>query len=182
MSCISITKGRKEQLCKTLGGIKAVYMGTFDSSIATQFGARLADAELTAAELDLTGETVYKFELRADGNSFEETNETSYENGTSIFTQTLTLALKKHSGESIQLMNQIAKGLHYAIIEDTNGIKRLAGMYRGLSGSAGSVTGGAFADFHGYNVTLTGTTTHLAPVMQDALFNELTISSDYATV
>ena len=92
MSC-DITLGRKEPCKKDVGGLVAVYFINYSAGLLTGTTAATfsADDTITAFASALT---LHKYELRGT-NSFDETNENSRENGTSIFTQTGTIQLKK---------------------------------------------------------------------------------------
>ena len=86
MAC-AITAGRKEPCKDSVGGLKAVYF--------IDYGA-LGTASFTAGEItDLTGTfTAFKYELRGTSN-LEQAINSSRENGTTFYEQTLTLNLKK---------------------------------------------------------------------------------------
>ena len=157
MACTSVTSGRNESCKDNVGGIKNIYIGSFDSQTWDDLvdEGYQADSILDSAEL-FNAITVYKYELKSDANTFEETNEVSNENQTSFWTQTLTVSLKKQTAESQELIIGMSKGQVVVVIEDYNGTYRAAGLYRGLDVQANTATGGAMGDMNGYTLTFTG--------------------------
>ena len=158
MACTSVSKGRNESCKDNVGGIKNIYIGSWDSS---HWDTMVADGFATTADIDGTIWTgsainVYKYELKSDANTFEETNEVSNENQTSFWTQTLTVSLKKQTFETQQEITKMSKGQVVVVIEDYNGKCRAAGMFRGLDVQANTATGGAMGDMNGYTLTMTG--------------------------
>jgi hypothetical protein len=149
MSC-DITLGRLEPCKQSVGGLRAVYFINYDS---TFYGlATLTSEEITALEDPVA---CFKFELKG-GNSFDETNENSRENGTSFWTQTGTLVLKKQDLTTQKELKLLASGRPQVIIEDYNGNFRLAGAKNGCEVAVNTVSGTAMGDTNGYNITFTG--------------------------
>ena len=64
----------------------------------------------------LTKICLYKYDLRGT-NSFDETNENSRENGTSVFTQTGTIQLKKQDAATRKEMKLLGYGRPQIIIQ-----------------------------------------------------------------
>lgn len=169
MACTSVNKGRNESCKDNVGGIKNIYVGTWDSYIWDDLVAFnywqspwLEADEFTAAAID-----VYKYELKSDANTFEETNEVSNENQTSFWTQTLTVNLKKQTGNTQDQLVKMSKGQVVVVIEDYNGNCRAAGLFRGLDVQANTSTGGAMGDMNGYTVTMTGVAPYPAYYLDD---------------
>jgi hypothetical protein len=93
MSC-EITNGRLEQCKDSVSGLKAIYFINYDDLDPSNitYDSTNTDAIETwipAAALDL-----FKYELKG-ANSFETTINSSRENGTTFFEQTLTVQFKK---------------------------------------------------------------------------------------
>ena len=157
MACTSITSGRNESCKDNVGGIKNIYIGSWDSSIWEELGLRVDSYGDMIEDGNLSSPiSIYKFELKSDANTFEETNEVSNENQTSFWTQTLTVSLKKQTQLSQTQIEIMSKGQVFVIIEDYNGSYRVAGLYRGLDVQANTSTGGAMGDMNGYTLTMTG--------------------------
>ncbi len=160
MAC-DISKGRLEACKESVGGIKNLYIANFDSAMYGGMADGAAQAPTSATfdgEVDtLTSAVdVYKFEVRGDNNTFEEANENSRDNGTSFWTQTGTIALKKQDAATQKALKLLSYGRPHILIEDYNGNFRLAGIQNGVEVSVGTATGGAMGDLNGYNITFEG--------------------------
>jgi len=165
MSCL-IDSGRSDFSCNTnAGGLKAIYvLASFDKDLKAN--STIAAGTLTATTSD---NDVYKFDLQDDANTFAEENEVSRANGTSIFNSTGTFQFKKQGALSQDLFQKLSKMRAQVIIEDYNGGFRLAGIENGVDFTVGTASGGAMADFAGYQVTFTGKELELAPYVDAAL-------------
>ena len=87
MAC-DLTAGRLHP-CKTVGGIKNIYFVNFANSIYTGITTD-ADDQITGFGTALT---LYKYELRG-AQSFDETDETSADAGTTFWSTNGTITLK----------------------------------------------------------------------------------------
>ena len=160
MAC-DLSKGRLEACKESVGGIKnlyianysdAMYAGMDDSSTKPPSDAAFNGTVATlAASVD-----VFKFELRGDNNTFEETNENSRDNGTSFWTQSGAFVLKAQNAETMMQLKLLSYGRPHIIIEDYNGKFRMAGAQNGCEVSVNTSTGGAMGDLNGYNITFEG--------------------------
>ena len=149
MAC-DITLGRLEPCKDSVGGLRAVYFANYSEFYQ--------DATFTAEEITaLTAPvSVFKYDLKG-ANSYDETNENSRENGTSFWTQTGTLVLKKQDLVTQKELKLLAAGRPQIIIEDYNGNFRLAGAEHGCEVAINTASGAAMGDLNGYNITFTGT-------------------------
>ena len=86
MAC-DLTAGRQEVCKESVGGLQAVYFINFVSGSTF---TRPSDEEITAG---FDGLTAYKYELKGT-SAYTETVNSSRENGTTFFSQELTLNLK----------------------------------------------------------------------------------------
>lgn len=147
MACI-VSAGRKEECKDSIGGLSAVYFlnysdETFDKN---------ADGELTS----LSGSVVYKYELKGN-SSYTETVNSSRENGTTFFSQELSLNLKKLTNEMTTQLKLMAYGRPQIFVHTNNGDTLLIGEREGADVTAGTIqTGAALGDLYGYSVTFTG--------------------------
>jgi len=149
MAC-DITAGRIEPCKDSVGGLDAIYFVN-DGDI-TGFTMDTTDTDVIAS---VAGDpSAYKYDLK--GNStFETTINSSTENGTSFFEQTLTLTLKKLDIESHKELKLLTWGKPKVIVKDNNGNFFLMGKEHGAEVTGGSVvTGGAMGDLSGYTLTL----------------------------
>ena len=148
MAC-DLTKGRKEPCKDVVGGLRAIYFVDY-----AQLGTvTQTDDEIT----DMSGTfSAYKYELKGN-SSFEQAVNSSRENGTTFFEQTLNLTLKKLSKEDHKEIKLLAYGHPHVAVEDYNGNVFLMGLENGADVSGGTiVTGAAMGDLSGYTLTLTG--------------------------
>jgi len=151
MACDIIDSGRTEACKDGVGGVRNLYVANFDATLYDTATVTLDEITALATAVD-----VYKFEVRGDSNTFEETNENSRDNGTSYFVQSGTFSLKKQDVASTRLLKLMSFGRPHIIVEDYNGNFRLAGFQNGCEVSVGTTTGGAMGDLNGYNITFEG--------------------------
>ena len=157
MAC-DISAGRLEPCKDSVGGLKAVYFVNYDAAIAAD--ATVVADQITAFDSAIT---LYKYDLKGANNSFDETNENSRDNGTSFWTQTGTLVLKKQDLATQSELKLLAYGRPLVVVEfyakDANdaNIFRMAGFENGCEVTVNTASGAAMGDLNGYNITFTGT-------------------------
>lgn len=174
MAC-DITLGRLEPCKDSVGGLKAVYFINYDAAIAT--GATIIAEEITAFTPAIT---MYKYDLKGANNSFDETNENSRDNGTSFWTQTGTLVLKKQDLATQTQLKALAYGRPLVVVEyyakDANdkNIFRMAGLENGCEVTVNTASGAAMGDLNGYNITFTGTEREPASFIDPTIIGDAT--------
>jgi hypothetical protein len=147
MSC-NLTAGRQEVCKDSVGGLQGVYFINFESGSFT----KNAGGEIT----DLSGTTVYYYELKGT-SAYTETVNSSRENGTTFFSQETVLNLKKLTNEMTTQLKLLAYGRPQIIVWTNSGDALLAGEEHGADLTAGTIqTGGALGDLYGYSITMTG--------------------------
>ena len=168
MAC-DISAGRLEPCKDSVGGLKAVYFVNYDADIYT-------DATITSGEITEFGSaiTLYKFDLKGANNSFDETNENSRDNGTSFWTQTGTLVLKKQDLATQSELKLLAYGRPLVVVEDYNGNFRMAGFENGCEVTVNTASGAAMGDLNGYNITFTGTEKEPASFIDATIIGDTT--------
>ena len=148
MAC-NLSAGRNEVCKESVGGLSGVYFLNY----TTGSFSKNADGEVTAFP---SGSTVYYYELKGN-SSYTETVNTSRDNGTTFFSQELTLNLKKLTNEMTTQLKLMAYGRPQIFVHTNAGDTLLVGQERGADVTAGSLqTGGALGDLYGYSVTFTG--------------------------
>ena len=175
MAC-DISAGRDEVCKDGLGGLRKIYIVNYDSSYFEN--KTVTSDEITAISTLPASANAYEFELRSDNNTLEETNEQSRDNGTSFWTQTLTVNLKKQSKESQAQLKLLSYGRPHVIVEDSNGLYRLLGFQNGMEVSVNTMTGGALGDMSGYSLTFEGKELNPAYFVADSLINSYNSSSN----
>jgi len=148
MSCL-LTQGRQEVCKESIGGLAGVYFLNYTTSSFTKNGS----GEVTALP---SGSTVYFYELKGN-SSYTETVNSSRDNGTTFFSQELTLNLKKLTNEMTTQLKLMAYGRPQIVVWTNNGQALLVGEREGADVTAGTIqTGGTLGDLYGYSVTFTG--------------------------
>lgn len=149
MAACNLTQGRQEVCKESVGGLQGVYFLNFTTGSFTKNGA----GEITALP---SGSTVYYYELKGT-SAYQETVNSSRENGTTFFSQELTLNLKKLTNEMTTQLKLMAYGRPQIVVWTKQGDALLVGETEGADVTAGSIqTGGAMGDLYGYSVTFTG--------------------------
>lgn len=148
MAC-DLTRSRTLECKDAVGGIKTVYFADFgDITIAY-------DTTNTDVIDDLGSVTVYKYDLKGT-NSFEQNINSSRENGTTFFEQTLSITLPKMTVADHKELKLLSYGRPHIIVHDYNGNAFLMGAEHGADVTGGTiVTGTAMGDLSGYTLTFT---------------------------
>lgn len=152
MAC-DLTSGRAEVCKESVGGLQGVYFidyqsGSFSKTTETPGNAGQIN--------DLSGVQAYYYELKGTSGYIETVN-SSRENGTTFFSQELTLNLKKLTNEMTTQLKILAYGRPQIIVWTQAGDALLAGEMNGCDLTAGTLqTGGALGDLYGYSITMTG--------------------------
>ena len=154
MPC-SLTLGRQEVCKESIGGLQGVYFINYVTGSFTESSAQTATPMglLTGVP---SGSILYYYELKGT-SAYTETVNTSRENGTTFFSQELTLNLKKLTNEMTTQLKLMAYGRPQIIVWTNNGDAFLVGKKEGSDMTGGTIqTGGALGDLYGYSLTFTG--------------------------
>lgn len=148
MACL-LTTGRSLGCKSSVGGLKAIYFADYGT---------LGAATIVAGEITVLAGTPVWFKYEIKGNSsLENTINSSRENGTTFYTQTLNVTLPildKATQEEIKILS--VSRPHVAI-EDYNGNFFLVGLKNGAEVTGGTiVSGAAMGDLSGFTLTLEG--------------------------
>jgi hypothetical protein len=155
MPCDIIT-GRTVSCKDATGGILTVFISNYVVPIG-QFAGFTQTANVITA-LGLVGDTydVFKFELRREMASFESAVNSSPENGTTFFEQTLTMNLNKLSQQDADSLRLLAYGRPQIIIQDNQDNLIVMGAENGCDVTGGTITTGQmFGDRNGLDMTFT---------------------------
>ena len=148
MPC-NISLGYNEPCKDSVAGLTAVYFMNFNTG---SFTLNATDV-VTAFP---SGSTVYKYELKGT-NGYTETVNTSRDNGTTFFSQELSLQLKKLTAEATKDLTLLAYSRPKIVVADRNGNAFLVGKNEGADMTAGTITTGtAYGDLSGYTMVFTG--------------------------
>lgn len=136
------------------GGVQKIYIADYSNVTAiTEAGT---PKEVTALTLT-TGTQFYEFEVNRNTSSIEETANINIENGTTFFTQTINLMLKRRDADKRDAIEKLTAGQKKlrVIVLDSNGNYWLAGQGEGAYVT--EITGGsgiAKGDSNGYDVVI----------------------------
>jgi len=160
MAC-DISNGRIEECKSSVSGIKACYIINFDKLnsdtvvYSTETGKE-DEIETWVPIDDASPLNLYKFELKSNSNSFVQAIESSRDNGTTFFTQTLVINLKKQDVVTTKNVKLLAYGRPRIVVRSMTDQFFLVGLDQGADVSAGEIsTGAALGDFNGYSLTFT---------------------------
>lgn len=149
MSCI-LQKGRQEQCKESIGGLAGVYFINFTTGSFTKND----NGEITALPANTT---VYFYELKGANNTYTETVNTSRDNGTTFFSQELSITLKKLTNEMTTQLKLMAYSRPKIVVWTKNGEALLVGEKQGADMTGGTInTGGALGDLYGYTAVYLG--------------------------
>lgn len=149
MAC-DISLGRKVPCKDVIGGVTKIYFVNFGDlgTVTTNSGDEISDMTGTAS--------VYEYDVKGT-SSLEQAINSSRDNGTTFFEQTLTLSLPKLSKEDNKEVKLLSYGRPHIVVEDNNGNCVMCGVEYGCDVTGGSIaTGAAYGDFSGYSLTFAG--------------------------
>jgi len=148
MACL-LTSGRALPCKSSVGGLKAVYFADYGT---------LGDATIVGGEITgLSGTPdFFKFDIKGN-SSLETTINSSRENGTTFYTQTLNLTLTTLDKATQEEIKLLAASRPHVAIEDYNGNFFLVGLEHGAEVTGGTiVSGAAMGDLSGFTLTMEG--------------------------
>ena len=157
MSC-DITNGRIEQCKDSVSGLKAIYFINYDdvNSDVTYVTYNATDGDVIDSWEPLAALTMYKYELKSTANSFTTSINSSRDNGTTFFEQTLVANLKRQDFATHKNVKLLAYGRPRIVVRTMTDQFFLMGLDQGADVSAGEIsTGAALGDFNGYSLTFT---------------------------
>ena len=164
MSC-DITAGRIEQCKDSVSGLKAMYLINYDDlnsdspTYVTYGSGDNSDEIIDWLPVDQTAGNplqIYKFELKSTANSFTTAINSSRDNGTTFFEQTLVAQLKRQDVVTHKNVKLLAYGRPRIIVRSMTDQFFLMGLDQGADVSAGNISSGAaLGDFNGYELTFT---------------------------
>ena len=158
MACSDISAGRQEVCKDSIGGLQGVYFMNFTTA---SFEIDVDGTEATNPDYGMitefpAGSTVYYYELKGT-SAYTETVNTSRENGTTFFSQELTLNLKKLTNEMTTQMKLLAYGRPIIFVHTKAGDTLALGLRNGADLTGGTIqTGAGLGDLYGYSLTFTG--------------------------
>ena len=156
MAC-DITRGRLIDCKDTIGGLKAIYIAKSYSNDVS------ASATINATEMTTAGFAnwsccggtveVFKYELVQNLSSLTVTINSDNANGTTFFTQALSVTLQKIDHDMTNELRLMAYSRSQIFVQDANDNVFLLGIDNGCHVSGGTViTGVGKGDLNGYTI------------------------------
>jgi hypothetical protein len=157
MAC-DLTRGRLIDCKDTVGGLKAIYIcKTYNNNIEAV--ATINTTEMTTAGFATwSGQsggatTVFKYDLVPSLSSMNVTVNSDNANGTTFFTQALSVTLQKIDHDMTNELRLMAYSRSQIFVQDANDNVFLLGIQNGCHVSGGTViTGTAKGDLNGYTI------------------------------
>ena len=157
MAC-NLSAGRNEPCKESIGGLAGVYFINYASGGFTVSGSLDGSQPNVLPYVTAlpASSSVYFYDLKGT-SAYTETINTSRENGTTFFSQELTLNLKKLTNEMTTQLKLMAWGRPQIVVWTMSGDAFLVGYREGADLTGGTIqTGGAMGDLYGYSATFTG--------------------------
>tara|TARA_R110000803_G_C11825531_1_gene302555 strand:- start:62 stop:655 length:594 start_codon:yes stop_codon:yes gene_type:complete len=164
MACTALTRGRTLNCNRISGGISAVYFAVLDQITSITYDTTAAPNGVREIDdIDMGGNSIYKYSLPLGTSSLTDTIVGSRENGTVYYTPTLNLVYNKLSKEDQQEIKLMASTktvvfaeLNQQLPNGHNVIVAL-GAVNGMELNAGTMdSGAAWGDRNGYTLTFDG--------------------------
>jgi hypothetical protein len=156
MAC-NITRGRLIDCKDTIGGLKAIYIAkSYSNDVSAS--ATINTTEMTTAGFanwSCCGGTVevFKYDLVQNLSSLTVTINSDNANGTTFFTQALSVTLQKIDHDMTNELRLMAYSRSQIFVQDANDNVFLLGIDNGCHVSGGTViTGTAKGDLNGYTI------------------------------
>ena len=161
MAC-DLTAGFALDCKEGVGGIKAIFL---QQLVDFQSGVTV---DATSEEIDgLPTASVYQYTLPKHTGSFTEEVQSSVENGTIFYTQTVTATFFKLTAARRKQLELVAKNRLVVFVQDNNDNIWMVGKVDGAEVTAASTaTGTAKGDLNGYTITFTAEEAHKAYRLQ----------------
>ena len=170
MPCV-LTSGIPLGCLDSTGGIKNVYVAKFDAT-GTTFSAN-SESQITGIT---SSESFFTFKFRNQTSSFAEEGSHSVENGTNMWTQTVTMVFHKLESAKRNAILLLAKTDTHVIVQTQNDDYWVIGKINSANLlSSASAAGQAFADLNGYTISLVATEPEMAQELTAAAFATLTV-------
>ena len=145
MSC-NLTSGRTVPCKNKSGSIKTVYFADYGT-----LGTVTESAGLVSAFSGTP--SFFEFDVRGTSN-LDTTVTSSRENGTTFYTQSLTLQLQYYDRATSEQIKLLAVGRPHIVVVDADDNYLMVGKVNGAELTTGNFTVGAnMGDFNGFNLT-----------------------------
>ena len=150
MSC-DITNGRIEQCKDSVSGLKAIYFINYDDLDSDDVVYDATNTDVIDTWQPAAALSMYKYELKSTANSFTTAINTSRDNGTTFFEQTLVINLKRQDFATHKNIKLLAYGRPRIVVRSMTDQFFLMGLDQGADMASGSISSGSeLGSFNGY--------------------------------
>jgi hypothetical protein len=165
--CNALNAGISKSCDNNAGGLVKIYIADFDNVT----GYTESNSEITAITM-ASSTKFYEFEFNRGTSNYAETVNINLQNGTTFFTQTVSLVLSRREKTKAEAIKKLTDGQKqlFIIVKDSNGLYWAFGKDEGMVVTA--IEGGsgtAKADANNYTITFTGEEADNAPEVDDAI-------------
>tara|TARA_B100000029_G_C17155322_1_gene807568 strand:+ start:64 stop:597 length:534 start_codon:yes stop_codon:yes gene_type:complete len=145
MSC-NLTSGRIVPCKNKSGSVKTIYFADYGTmGTITESGGLISALSGTPS--------FFQFDVRGTSN-LDSVVTSSRENGTTFYTQTLTLQLQYYDRATSEQIKLLAVGRPHVVVVDADDNYLMVGKVNGAELTSGNFTVGAnMGDFNGFNLT-----------------------------
>ena len=166
MACV-LTSGRTEPCKDSQGGVSKIILMDYAETNFTVSGG-----QATAIDAGIT--EVFEYTTRANNNTFTESVVSDKNTGTTVNTQTLEVRLKKQTYQSAAELMLVVHARPIIVVVGNDGSYKAMGITEGCDVTASSIqSGGARADFNGYDLTFTAEEVVMAPHLDSSTVTAL---------
>lgn len=161
-SCIT-----KDKCAYSVAGIKSLYLINFDTETKYDFDTTDVNKTKVKGITLASGAKAYKIEFISNTASFsDELAENG--NGGKYRTHTLNFSLDKYDYDLLNQGDALSLGRFTAVVADKSNRVIILGRLNGLNSTAFNyASGAADADATGWTVTMAGTETEIAPLLEN---------------
>jgi len=150
MSC-DITNGRIEQCKDSVSGLKAIYFINYDDLDSDDVVYDATNTDVIDTWQPAAALSMYKYELKSTANSFTTAINTSRDNGTTFFEQTLVINLKRQDFATHKNIKLLAYGRPRIVVRSMTDQFFLMGLDQGADMASGQISSGSdLGSFNGY--------------------------------
>lgn len=175
----NLNAGYNRKRCKTVGGVKRIYLSDFTDFQTFTRGELFSDR---ITKIDGVYSRYFEIQQTVQDAQYSETAVQSTENFTEFIEQTLTFRIFLKNTAAKDLVNEITKGCFRVIIEDNNGILHLMGeKTEAYCTEATGNIGKSWSDSNSYNITIKAMTYDTSSEILESAFDDLRVFADLTT-
>lgn len=170
-----ITSGHSKQNCPNNGGIDAYVIINHENIDQDSIVLSATEAEVTAM-VSILGKKAYTFTPDKESASYTQTPTRSRENNSYMVVMALLMMLKDDVLATQESTMDLGKGFFLIIARQSNGLNRVFGLFNGMTmDTEENVSGQLYEDMNGSTMNFMGKELGKAPLVSDAIVDQLLI-------